>query len=81
VTSEVVIERRLQQARNEIEQVWDYKYALVNDVLDQAVAELRAVVLHERGVLDGVTTTAESCRTTARSPRLCAALSMFNLPC
>jgi len=81
VTAEVVIERRLQQARNEIEQVWDYKYALVNDVLDQAVAELRAVVLHERGVLDGVTTTAESCRTTARSPRLCAALSMFNLPC
>jgi len=81
VTSEVVIERRLQQARNEIEQVWDYKYALVNDVLDQAVAELRAVVLHERGVLDGVPTTAESYRTTARSPRVGAALSMFNLPC
>jgi guanylate kinase len=81
VTSEQVIERRLQQARSEVEQVWDYKYALVNDVLDQAVAEMRAVVLHERGVRDGVTATAESCRTTARSPRLCAALATFNIPC
>jgi guanylate kinase len=81
VTSEVVIERRLQQARSEIEQVWDYKYALVNDVLDQAVAEMRAVVLHERCTLDGVAATAESCRTTARSLRLCAALATFNIPC
>jgi guanylate kinase len=81
VTSEQVIERRLQQARSEIEQVWDYKYALVNDVLDQAVAEMRAVVLHERGVRDGVTPTAESCRTAARSLRLCAALASFNVPC
>ena len=81
MTEKVVIERRLQQARGEIEQVWAYKYALVNDVLEQAVAEMRAVVLHERGVADGVTATAESCRTTARSPRLCAALGTFNLPC
>jgi guanylate kinase len=81
VTSEDVIERRLQQARSELEQVWDYKYALVNDVLDQAVAEMRAVVLHERGVRDGVTAVAESCRTATRSPRLCSALNTFNLPC
>lgn len=81
VTDPAVVDRRLQQARSEIERVWEYKYALVNDVLDQAVAEMRAVVLHERGVLDGVTAIAESCRTAARSPRLCAALAKFNLPC
>jgi guanylate kinase len=81
VTSEEVIDRRLQQARSEIEQVWDYRYALVNDVLDQAVAEMRAVVLQERGTRDGVAAIAESCRTSARSPRLCAALASFNVPC
>jgi len=81
VTSAVVIERRLQQARSEIEQVWDYKYALVNDVLDQAVAELRAVVLHERGAGEDSSVTAESCRTASRSRRLCAALEMFQIPC
>ncbi|HKO20438.1 MAG TPA: hypothetical protein VJU82_16300, partial [Acidobacteriaceae bacterium] len=63
------------------EQVWDYKYALVNDVLDQAVAEMRAAVLYERGARDGVTAMAESCRTSARSRRLCAALATFNVPC
>ena len=81
VTSEEVIARRLQQARSELEQVWDYRYALVNDVLDQAVAEMRAVVLQERGVREAVTVMAESCRTSARSPRLCAALASFNVPC
>jgi guanylate kinase len=70
MTSEEVIERRLQQARNEVKQVWDYKYALVNDVLDQATAEMRAIVLYERGVRDGVTAVAEGCRTDAKSPRL-----------
>jgi guanylate kinase len=50
MTAEDVIERRLSQARNELEQIWDYKYALVNDVLDQAVAEMRAIVLSEREV-------------------------------
>ena len=45
MTSEKVIETRLSQARNELEQIWDYKYALVNDVLDQATAEMRAIVL------------------------------------
>jgi guanylate kinase len=79
MTSEEVIERRLQQARKELEQVWDYKYALVNDVLDQATAEMRAVVLVERGVRDGVTAIAESCRTDARSPRLNAALKSFGI--
>ena len=77
VTSEAVIERRLSQARNELKQIWDYKYALVNDVLDQAVIEMRAIVLCERGVRDGVQAVASSCRTDAMSPKLKAALSTF----
>jgi guanylate kinase len=79
MTSEEVIERRLMQAHSEVKQVWDYKYALVNDVLDQATAEMRAVVLYERGTRDGVTAVAEGCRTSARSPRLMAALKSFGV--
>jgi guanylate kinase len=79
MTEEEVIERRLHQARNEVKQMWDYKYALVNDVLDQAVAEMRAIVLYERGVRDGVTALAEGCRTDPKSPRLRAVLKSFGL--
>jgi guanylate kinase len=79
VTDPAVIERRLHEAREEVKQVWDYKYALVNDVLDQATAEMKAIVLYERGVRDGVTAVAESCRTDARSPRLMAALKSFGV--
>jgi guanylate kinase len=78
VTSEAVIQKRLAEARNELKQMQDYKYALVNDVLDQAVTELRAIVLCERGVRDGVQILASSCRTDAASPRLKAALSTFS---
>lgn len=77
VTSEEVIERRLSQARNELKQLSGYKYALVNDVLDQAVAEMRAIVLTARGVGDGVQAVAATCRTDAASPRLQAALASF----
>jgi guanylate kinase len=75
--SESVIQKRLAEARNELKQMQDYKYALVNDVLDQAVTELRAIVMSERGVRDGVQAIAASCRTDAASPRLKAALSSF----
>jgi guanylate kinase len=78
-TSEEEIERRLQQARSELKRVWDYKYALVNDALDQAVAEMRAIVLYERGVRDGISAMAEGCRTDLHSPRLCAVLKSFGL--
>jgi len=78
VTSETVIQSRLAEARNELKQIWDYKYALVNDVLDQAVAEMRAIVLCERGVRDGVQAMASSCRTDAASPRLKASLRTFS---
>jgi guanylate kinase len=79
MTEEAVIQRRLMQAREEVKQVWNYRYALVNDVLDQATAEMRAIVLHERGVRDGVTAVAESCRTSPGSARLRAALASFGL--
>ncbi|HEU5339661.1 guanylate kinase [Edaphobacter sp.] len=77
VTSEAVIERRLSQAHNELKQIWDYKYALVNDVLEQAVSEMRAVVLFERGARDGVQAMAEGCRTDRPSEKLKAALGTF----
>ena len=77
VTSEDVIQKRLAEAKNELKLMRDYKYALVNDVLDQAVIELRAIVLCERGVRDGVQAIASNCRTDAASPKLKAALSTF----
>lgn len=77
MTSEDIIERRLQEAQTELERIREYKYALVNDVLDQAVAELRAIVLTERGMGEGVSALAESCRTNAGSARLRGALANF----
>lgn len=77
VTSEAVIEGRLAEARNELKRIGDYKYALVNDVLEQAVAEMRAIVLFERGEQNGVQAVAESCRTNVVSPRLKSALQTF----
>jgi guanylate kinase len=67
-TNEAVIEKRLSEARTELEHLDDYRYALVNDVLDQAASEMRAIVLKARGVA-----------TPARSPRLEFALSSFGV--
>ncbi len=78
MTVEAVIERRLSQARLELRQIWDYRYALVNDVLDQAVAEMRAIVFCERGVAsDETAELASTCGTKVASPRLQAALDSF----
>lgn len=77
MTVESVIERRLAEAREELKQIRNYRYALVNDVLDQAVTEMRAIVLTERGAADGVSTVAASCRTATGSDRLRAALANF----
>ena len=78
VTVEAIIERRLAEARKELGLVDKYEYALVNDVLDDAVAEMRAIVLAERGgAEDGVAGLAESCRTSAGSDRLRRALGSF----
>ena len=79
ITSEEVIEQRLAEAQHELKRIRSYKYALVNDVLDQAVKEMRAIVLCERGQRDGVQAIASSCRTDAASPRLRAALETFNV--
>jgi guanylate kinase len=79
MTDESVIERRLDQARQELQQVWDYKYALVNDVLDEAAAELKAIVLTERGLDDRSSAMAESCMTAVRSERLRGVLASFGV--
>ena len=76
VTAEDVIARRLSQAQNELRQIWTYRYALVNDVLDQAVAELRAIVLWQRGDA-AERSLAEECRTNQRSARLEQAIETF----
>ncbi len=75
--TEEEIQKRLAAARNELKQMRDYKYALVNDVLEQAVTELRAIVLCERGVRNGVQAVASSCRTDTASLKLKAALTTF----
>ena len=79
VTAEDVIARRLSQARSELAELPKYKYALVNDVLEQAVMELRAIVLCERGEDEGVAAVAWSCRTDARSLKLQSALKTFDV--
>jgi guanylate kinase len=77
VSSESVIQSRLAEAETELKYLWDYKYALVNDVLEQAAIEMRAIVLTERGVEDGVQAIAASCRTDAASPKLRSVLRSF----
>ncbi|MBB5056007.1 guanylate kinase [Granulicella aggregans] len=85
MTIEAVIERRLTEAREELKQLEHYRYALVNDVLDQAATELRAIVLSERIIAAGEqpqaadtdAATASTCLTAAPSPRLEAALTTF----
>jgi guanylate kinase len=96
MTVEAVIERRLREAREELKQVHNYRYALVNDVLDRAVTELRAIVFKARivtgdvhaviaaGASDILTPSAaavaDGCLTSAPSPRLKAALASFDPP-
>ena len=78
VSEEAVIRRRLSQAKEELRRVWDYKYALVNDVLAQAVGELRAVVLTERGAQDEeLRSEADRCRTEQEAHRLQPILDRF----
>ncbi|HMF54587.1 MAG TPA: hypothetical protein VK593_09570, partial [Edaphobacter sp.] len=76
VTDDVVIQKRLAGAKDELKKVWDYKYALVNDVLENAVAEMRAIVLAERGEPE-CEALAKTCRTNAASPKLKAVLDAF----
>jgi guanylate kinase len=68
MTDEAVIERRLQQARSELEYVDRYQFAIVNDVLDTAAAELRAIVLQARGDVDASAVQLSDCCRTSESP-------------
>ncbi len=79
VTQEDVIGRRLSQARHELQNLSAYKYALVNDQLDLAAAEMRAVVLCERGDGGAVQASAAQCRTDTPSARLRSALGSFGI--
>lgn len=77
MTSEEIIEKRLNGAKDELKQVFDYRYAVVNDVLERAVAEMRAIVLYERGVGDDVKDLAFACRTIAATSSLGDVLKAF----
>ena len=80
MTDEAVIERRLRQARGELAYVNQYRYAIVNDLLDTAVDELRAIVLTERGEQsEAQSQIAATCATRQASPRLRAALESFSV--
>jgi guanylate kinase len=70
--SEAVIRRRLDTARREIENYSTYDYILVNDRLEQATDELKAIVLAERVCRSGKEPSVEEARllTTARECRL-----------
>ncbi len=71
MTQESVIERRLSQARLELLNLQQYKYALVNDDLDAAASEMRGVVLTERGEgTDGDHALAQGCLTESHSQHL-----------
>jgi guanylate kinase len=70
--SEAVIRRRLDTARREIENYSHYHYILVNDQLEQATDELKAIVLGERVRRSGKQPSVEEARllTTAQQFRL-----------
>ena len=47
---EAVVQKRLATARHEIEKYHEYRYVLVNDVLERAAEELSAIVIAERSL-------------------------------
>jgi guanylate kinase len=57
-----VISRRLNEARKEIEKSPEYDYSVVNDVLDESVDQLKAIVLYERARHSGQPLTKEDDR-------------------
>lgn len=80
LTQEAVIARRLSQARLELRKLDRYRYALVNQHIDDAAAEMRAIVLTERG--EGTAedqVMAQGCLSRSRSAQLQAALSSFEV--
>jgi len=85
---ESVLQRRLSEASKEIENYSQYRYILVNDVLERAVAQLEAIVVVERLIRDGKTPDqrtrrdfeiAEACREENSRERLQPMLEAFGL--
>jgi len=80
VTDENELQRRLKQAKQELLTLRKYKYALINDLLDEAVIELREIVQFERAEGgEEAATVAQQLRTTVLSPRLKAVLKSFDI--
>ena len=80
LANESIIETRLSEARTELQKIDDYRYALVNDVLDQAASEMRSIVLVARGdATPAEGDLAAQCVTGARSTRLESALQSFGV--
>ena len=77
MTSEDVIGVRLREAQKELDRLREYQYAIVNDDLDVAVSEMKAIVLTERGAPEADKSLAATCLTSAGSPRLVYALGSF----
>jgi guanylate kinase len=82
------IERRLAKARGEIENYRQYRYILVNDILDYAVESLTAIVIAERARRHGapqdpetarMMQLADKCRQANAADRLYPVLSSFGL--
>ena len=82
------IARRLAKARSEIENYRQYRYILVNDILDDAVRDLTAIVITERARRDGtppdpetarMMQLADKCRQANAGDRLYPVLSSFGL--
>jgi guanylate kinase len=85
--SEAVIRRRLDTARREIENYSKYAYILVNDRIEQATDELKAIVLAGRVCRSGkkpsveeakLLATAEECRLDRARDRVRPILDSFN---
>ena len=83
-----VIERRLENAQREIVNYKDYGYILVNEILDKAVHELKAIVLSERIQRSGeppsgsnleLVRTAEGCLLINSHERVQPVLRSFNI--
>jgi guanylate kinase len=69
--SEAVIRRRLDTARREIENYSKYAYILVNDRLEQATDELKAIVLGERVQRSGKPPSLEEAGLLAKARECC----------
>ena len=85
---EDVIERRLAEAKQEIENYREYSYILVNDILARAEEELSAIVTSERIQREGQKNTqdadrlikvAENCRQENAGQRVRPVLAAFGL--